>query len=117
PWPNGKKGRLNWKEFASNRKARGSPDLPANVEVLMLAELAMIAASCAPDIHLTTLKAVVKHESGFNQFAIGVNKGKKLDRQPSSHSEAVEVARSLIADGVDFDAGLGQINVRNWGWL
>lgn len=83
----------------------------------MLAELAMIAASCAPDIHLTTLKAVVKHESGFNQFAIGVNKGKKLDRQPSSHSEAVEVARSLIADGVDFDAGLGQINVRNWGWL
>lgn len=83
----------------------------------MLAEIALLAATCAPDIHLTTLKAVVKHESGGNQYAVGVNEGDRLQQQPTSQEEATRIVRSLIEKGIDFDAGLGQINVRNWGWL
>lgn len=84
---------------------------------MMLAELALLAATCAPDIHPVTMAAVVKHESGFNQYAIGVNRGKRLASQPRSRDEAIRIVRDLMDKGIDFDAGLGQINVRNWQWL
>ncbi|NGM85816.1 lytic transglycosylase domain-containing protein [Parapusillimonas sp. SGNA-6] len=84
----------------------------------MLAELAALALSCAPDIHPVTLLAVVKHESRAQQYAIGVNrKGHSLKRQPRNQEEATAAAQTLIDQGIDFDAGLGQINVRNWAWL
>ena len=84
----------------------------------MLAELAVLALSCAPDIHPATLLAVVKHESRAQQYAIGVNrKGHQLKRQPRNLEEATAAAQRLIDQGIDFDAGLGQINVRNWAWL
>ncbi|MGE4530842.1 MAG: lytic transglycosylase domain-containing protein [Acidithiobacillus sp.] len=83
----------------------------------MLAELALLAATCAPQIHPVTLTAIVKHESGFNQYAIGINKGKRLPQQPRNRAEAIKIVKDLIDQGVDFDAGLGQINVRNWQWL
>ena len=84
----------------------------------MLAELATLALACAPDIHPVTLHAVVKHESRAQQYAIGVNrKGHSLKRQPRSLEEAIAAAQRLIHQGIDFDAGLGQINVRNWAWL
>ena len=84
----------------------------------MFAELATLALACAPDIHPVTLHAVVKHESRAQQYAIGVNrKGHPLKRQPRSLEEATAAAQTLIDQGIDFDAGLGQINVRNWAWL
>src|SRR5690606_957176 len=36
---------------------------------------------------------------------------------PRSLEEATAAAQTLIDQGIDFDAGLGQINVRNWAWL
>lgn len=83
----------------------------------MLAELALLASTCAPDVHLNTLRAVIKHESGFNQYAIGINKGERLKNQPKSLDDAIRTVEDLIERKVDFDAGLGQINVRNWAWL
>lgn len=84
----------------------------------MIAELAALALSCAPDIHPVTLHALVRHESRTRQYAIGVNrKGQHLLRQPRTLAEATEAAQRLIDQGIDFDAGLGQINVRNWEWL
>lgn len=84
----------------------------------MLAELAALTLACAPDIHPVTLNAVVKHESRAQRYAIGVNrKGHQLKRQPRSLEEATAAAQKLIDQGIDFDAGLGQINVRNWAWL
>lgn len=81
-------------------------------------EFALLAATCAPDIHPTTLAAVVSHESRANPFAIGVNgKATRLTRQPRNLQEAVTTVNDLRQRGVDFDAGLGQINVRNWRWL
>lgn len=83
----------------------------------MLAELTLLAASCAPNIAPTTLEALVKHESTGNTYAIGINKGKRLAEQPTDLESAVAIVDQLIKDGTDFDAGLGQINVRNWAWL
>lgn len=73
---------------------------------------------CAPDVAPMTMQAIVKHESSFNPYAIGINKpNKPLAKQPRSKQEAVLIAKDLIARKVDFDAGLGQINYRNWKWL
>lgn len=84
----------------------------------MLAELAALALACAPNIHPVTLDALIRHESGARQYAIGVNrKGKALPQQPHDLEAASQAAEKLIAEGIDFDAGLGQINVRNWDWL
>ncbi|WP_269498031.1 lytic transglycosylase domain-containing protein [Castellaniella sp. S9] len=84
----------------------------------MLAELTALALACAPNIHPITLDALIRHESGARQYAIGVNhKGKALSQQPHDLEAANQAAEKLIAQGIDFDAGLGQINVRNWDWL
>ncbi|MCI2811022.1 lytic transglycosylase domain-containing protein [Eoetvoesiella caeni] len=84
----------------------------------MIAEIAALALACAPNIHPITLHALISHESRARQYAIGVNrKGMHLQQQPRTLTEAAEAAQRLIDQGIDFDAGLGQINVRNWAWL
>lgn len=84
----------------------------------MIAELAPLALACAPNIHPVTLDALIRHESGAQQYAIGVNrKGHALPNQPLDLETARKAAENLITQGIDFDAGLGQINVRNWAWL
>jgi len=76
-----------------------------------------LAQHCAPDVHVTTLAAVVRHESGFDPLVIGVNTKPPRSIRPRSHAEAVAKVRKLMAAGMDFDVGYGQINVRNWRWL
>ncbi|AXV99207.1 lytic transglycosylase domain-containing protein [Ralstonia pseudosolanacearum] len=68
-----------------------------------------LAQQCAPDVHPTTLQAVVRTESGFNPYAIGVVGG-RLARQPKSRAEAVATAKALDAQGLNFSMGLGQVN-------
>ncbi|WP_232539972.1 lytic transglycosylase domain-containing protein [Azohydromonas aeria] len=82
---------------------------------LSAALLALLPA-CAPLVHPDTISRVVAVESAGNPWAINVN-GARLERQPRSLAEAVVTARALRRQGFDFDAGLGQINVRNWQWL
>lgn len=76
-----------------------------------------LARQCAPAVHITTLAAVVRHESGFDPLVIGVNGSPHRSIRPKSRQEAVDEIRKLMADGKDFDVGYGQINVRNWKWL
>src|SRR5690606_35912689 len=84
----------------------------------MIAELAALALTCAPNIHPVTLNALISHESRAQQYAIGVKrKGRHLRQQPKTLAEATAAADRLIDQGIDFDAGLGQINVRNWARL
>ena len=72
-----------------------------------------LAQRCVPDVSSHTLAAIVKTESGFNPYAIGVNKGAKLTRQPRSYQEAVSTAKSLLAKGANIDMGIAQINSAN----
>ena len=76
-----------------------------------------LARECAPAVHITTLSAVVRHESAFDPLAIGVNAKPHRSIRPKSKQEAVDEVRKLMSKGIDFDVGYGQINVRNWKWL
>lgn len=71
-----------------------------------------LAAKCAPNVHASTLKALIGNESSFNPYAIGVV-GSRLERQPQSLSEAVATAEQLERDGHRYSMGLGQLLVTN----
>jgi type IV secretion system protein VirB1 len=85
--------------------------LPMDVPVLV-----QNIVTNAPAIHPRTALRLVQHESGRRPLAIGVN-GAMLEHQPRSLVQAINTARELRRLGYDFDAGLCQINVRNWQWL
>jgi len=68
-----------------------------------------LAMQCAPSIHPATLTPIVKTESAFNPWAIGVV-GRALPRQPQSLEEAVTTVKALVKEGANFSIGLGQIN-------
>lgn len=68
-----------------------------------------LALQCAPSIHPATLTPIIKTESAFNPYAIGVV-GKSLPHQPQSMDEAVMAVKALVKEGANFSIGLGQIN-------
>ncbi|RXT29881.1 type IV secretion system protein VirB1 [Rhizobium leguminosarum] len=70
-----------------------------------------LAQNCAPMVEIRTLAAVISLESGFKPFAIRINSGPPLERQPSSKAEAIELATSLVADRQDVQIGLGGIGL------
>lgn len=72
-----------------------------------------LTASCAPFVHQQTLHALVKVESGFNPFAIGVVRG-RLERQPRNAVEAVATAKELERLGYNYSVGLAQVNKHNF---
>lgn len=72
-----------------------------------------LARSCAANVDVVTLAALVRTESAFNPFAIGVVGG-HLDRQPASLAEALATVRVLEARGFSYSVGLAQVNNRNF---
>ncbi|MDV7561164.1 lytic transglycosylase domain-containing protein [Acinetobacter baumannii] len=79
----------------------------------MIIDFVQLSQQCAPNVDVPVASAIVKSESSFNPFAIGVNKGGRLDKQPKTYNEAVSIAKKLIAQGKNIDMGLGQINSAN----
>lgn len=72
-----------------------------------------LAQQCAPAVHPETMAAVVRVESGYNPFAIGVVNG-RLERQPRNKAEAVATANALIQGGYNFSVGVAQVNRYNF---
>lgn len=72
-----------------------------------------VAQQCAPSVAVETMAAVVTHESRRNPFAIGVNGGTRISRQPTNKTEAVETAKALLKLSISIDLGLAQINSAN----
>lgn len=69
---------------------------------------------CAPNVSPVTMAAIVKQESSFNPFAIGVNGDYILERQPQTKEEALETVTWLESQGqINVDLGLGQISKAN----
>ncbi|PPJ41512.1 MULTISPECIES: lytic transglycosylase domain-containing protein [unclassified Pseudoxanthomonas] len=60
----------------------------------------------------TVMEHVVKVESSFNPYAIGVVGG-RLARQPRNLAEALSTARMLEERGYNFSLGLAQVNRYN----
>lgn len=70
-----------------------------------------LAKTCATNVHTDTMQALVRVESNFNPYAIGVVNG--AVKQPRTLDEAIATAKSLFDDGKNFSLGLAQINVKN----
>lgn len=85
--------------------------------MLSMAHIFALASQCAPAVAPETLYAVIATESQGNPFAIGINGGRRLERQPRNRGEAVATARMLLSQGANIDLGLGQINSANLSWL
>lgn len=77
-------------------------------------DFVVLAQQCAPQVDINIASAIVKSESSFNPFAIGVNRAAGLKKQPTSYEEAVTVAKRLISQGRNIDVGFAQINSANF---
>ena len=71
-----------------------------------------LAEKCAPAVSVDTLSALVKTESNFNPFAIGVVGGSV--EQPKSLQDALLKVSKLVANDRSFSVGLAQINSGNF---
>jgi type IV secretion system protein VirB1 len=71
-------------------------------------------AMCAPQVHPTTLNALVAAESDFQIYAVHVNGTEPQPPRPASRTDAAKLVTRLIADGKSVDVGLGQINSKNF---
>lgn len=74
-----------------------------------------LAKRCAPTVAVDTLRALVKTESDFNPYAIGVVGGKSF--MPKSFHEAMAKIAELEAEGKNYSVGLAQINKSNFAKL
>ena len=59
------------------------------------------------------MQALVRVESGFNPFAIGVVGG-QLSRQPQNLAEAIATAKELDRLGYNYSVSLAQVNKGNF---
>lgn len=80
---------------------------------MLLLDFIALAQQCASQVSPSTMAAIVRTESGFNPYAIGVVHG-RLTRQPENEAEAVATVRALDAGGWNFSVGLAQVNRANW---
>lgn len=70
--------------------------------------------SCAPNVAIETMSAIVQQESNFNPFSIGVNGDYILERQPKTKKEALESITWLMNEKqTNLDIGIAQINTKN----
>ncbi|HID7510767.1 TPA: lytic transglycosylase domain-containing protein [Enterobacter hormaechei] len=75
-------------------------------------DISSLMGQCGITTNIHELEGIIKVESSFNQYAIGIVGG-KLVRQPTNKHEAVLTAKRLVALGRNFSLGLGQINLHN----
>lgn len=79
----------------------------------MMLDFTTLAQACAPDVSPPTMAAIVRVESDFNPYAIGIVHG-HLVRQPRSLDEAIATVHVLERAGYDYSVGLAQINRRHF---
>lgn len=77
-------------------------------------QIMALARTCAPDVHPLTVAYLVSAESHNRQFAINVNGGHSLERQPTTEQEARDAIVKLDARGWNYDVGYAQINSANF---
>lgn len=73
----------------------------------------VLLEQCAPKVSPVLMQALVRTESGWQPFAIGMDKAQGVIKQPASLPEAVATAKTLVAAGRKFSVGLAQIHVSN----
>lgn len=72
-----------------------------------------LAQHCAPGIDSALVVRLVRRESSFNAFAIGLDGRDSLKPQPQNFDDAMQTAERLIQQGFKFSAGPAQIHIDN----
>ncbi|WP_282197564.1 lytic transglycosylase domain-containing protein [Turicimonas muris] len=72
----------------------------------------LLSKRCAPTVAVDTLRALVKTESDFNPYAVGVVGGSVV--QPKAFHEAMSTIAKLELSGANYSVGLAQINKKNF---
>ena len=80
--------------------------------ILPLALFTQIALACAPSVHVDTLAAIARTESGFDALALHDNTTGRRHR-PRSRDGAITLATTLLRQGHSLDLGLMQVNSAN----
>lgn len=75
--------------------------------------MAALLDECAPQVSPVLMQALVRTESAWQPFAIGMDSSQGAVKQPASLLEAVSTAKELAAAGRKFSVGLAQIHVSN----
>jgi len=101
-------------------------ETPPGNDRLTPAEFRRFAATCAPDVPLVTLRAIVRAESAFHPYALSLdyprrtakehgleNGGIFLARQPRNLSEARSWAQWFVQQGRSVSIGLTQISTQH----
>ncbi|WP_432591912.1 lytic transglycosylase domain-containing protein [Stenotrophomonas maltophilia] len=78
----------------------------------MIVDVAQMAECGDLAVPVAIMEHVVRVESSFNRFAIGVVGG-RLQRQPRTLEEAVATANALRDGGWNYSVGLSQVNQSN----
>lgn len=68
---------------------------------------------CGNGVDSQLFASLVKQESNYNPYAIGMDGKDALKPQPQSYEEAVAVADRLVSEGKKFSVGLGQVHISN----
>jgi type IV secretion system protein VirB1 len=76
-------------------------------------EFVDLVKQCAPMVHVQTMTSLVKVESSFNPYNIGVVDG-RLARAPRTREEAIATAYNLEKLGYNWSAGYAQVNKKNF---
>jgi len=75
-------------------------------------DVTSLANECGITTDVNAIAKIIRVESSFNPYAIGVVNG-ELVRQPMNKQEAITTAKTLAATGRNFSMGLGQVNYKN----
>lgn len=75
--------------------------------------MAALLDQCAPQISPVLMQALVRTESAWQPFAIGMDKAQGTVKQPATLAAAIATAKELAAAGRKFSVGLAQIHVSN----
>lgn len=67
---------------------------------------------CSNKVNIKTIKAIIKTESNYNPFAIGIVDG-SLKSQPTNFNEASKIIDQLERENKNYSIGLAQINIKN----
>lgn len=72
-------------------------------------DFVLFANQCVPWVDAHVIARIVKVESSFNPYAIGIVGNKRLAKQPKTMHEAKQTAQWLLNHGYQIAMGLGQI--------
>lgn len=75
----------------------------------MVIDYNQLLQQCTGSVHPQIMHGIIRQESSFNPYAIGVVNG-SLSRQPTTKDEAVRAVKTLQAKGMNYSMGLAQVN-------